>query len=53
LNTDFRRQLDAALSVPPDFAAAAPWREACNWDRIADLTIDGYRAALDHRQCAA
>lgn len=53
LSTDFRHQLEAALSVPPDFAAAAPWREACNWDRIADLTIEGYRAALDRRQCAA
>ena len=52
LNTDFRRQLDAALSTPPDFAAAAPWRDACGWDRIADLTIEGYRSALEHRQCA-
>ena len=53
LKTDFRRQLDAALAVPPDFAAAAPWRDACNWNHVADLTIEGYRSALDHRRCAA
>jgi len=39
--TDFRTELDAALSLPPDFAAAATWRDACNWDRIAELTMDG------------
>jgi beta-1,4-mannosyltransferase len=49
LATDFRFELDAALSMPPDFAAATSWRHACNWDRIADLTIDGYRRALDHK----
>ena len=51
--TDFGVELDAALSTPPDFAAAASWRHACNWDRIAELTMDGYRSALDHKQCAA
>lgn len=49
LATDFRFELDAALSMPPDFAAAASWRHACNWDRIADLTMGGYRCALDHK----
>lgn len=53
LATDFRSELDAALSMPPDFASAAPWRQACNWDRIADLTIDGYRSALERKKCAA
>lgn len=52
LATDFRLELDAALSVPPDFAAAASWRHACNWDRIAELTMDGYRCALDRKKCA-
>jgi hypothetical protein len=51
--TDFGAELDAALSVRPDFAAAASWRHACNWDRIAELTMDGYRCALDRRKCAA
>jgi hypothetical protein len=51
--TDFRGELDAALSTPPDFAAAASWRHACNWDRIAEFTMDGYRAALEHKQYAA
>lgn len=51
--TDFRTELDAALALPPDFAAAAAWREACNWDRVAELTMDGYRSAMKRRQCAA
>ena len=50
--SDFRVELEAALSVRPDFAAAASWRQACNWDRIADLTIDGYRRALGDQECA-
>jgi len=53
LATDFRFELDAALSVPPSFSAAASWRQACNWDRIADLTMEGYRCALDRNKCAA
>lgn len=53
LATDFRAELDAALAMPPDFAAAASWRHACNWDRIAGLTMDGYRSALGHKKCAA
>jgi glycosyltransferase involved in cell wall biosynthesis len=53
LATDFRFELDAALSVPPSFSAAASWRHACNWDRIADLTMEGYRCALDQKKCAA
>ena len=44
--TDFGEQLTAALAVQSDFAAAASWREACNWDRVACLTADGYRYAL-------
>ena len=47
--TDFRTELDAALSLSPDFAAAATWRDACNWDRIAELTMDGYRCAMEHK----
>lgn len=53
LATDFRFELEAALSVPPSFAAAASWRQACNWDQIADLTMKGYRCALDQKKCAA
>jgi beta-1,4-mannosyltransferase len=44
--TDFGEQLTAALAVRSDFAAASSWREACNWDRVACLTADGYRYAL-------
>jgi glycosyltransferase involved in cell wall biosynthesis len=44
--TDFGEQIAAALAVRPDFAAAASWREACNWDKVACLTADGYRNAL-------
>jgi glycosyltransferase involved in cell wall biosynthesis len=53
LAIDFGSELDTALSMPPDFASAASWRQACNWDRIADLTIDGYRSALELKKCAA
>lgn len=52
IGTDFRIELDAALSVRPDFAAAASWRQACDWDRVADLTMSGYRRALGHEECA-
>lgn len=44
--TDFARQLAAALAVRPDYDAAAFWRAQCNWDRVAELTVAGYRAAL-------
>ena len=50
--SDFRDELGAALSVPPDFAAAATWRQACNWDRVADLTMNGYRRVLGDQTCA-
>jgi glycosyltransferase involved in cell wall biosynthesis len=50
--SDFRVELDAALSVRPDFAAAASWRQQCSWDRVADLTLEGYRRALGDRECA-
>jgi hypothetical protein len=53
LATDFRVELDAALSIRPDFDAAASWRQACNWDRIADLTISGYQSAIERKECAA
>ena len=52
LASDFRVELEAALSVRPDFAAAECWRQACAWDRVADLTIDGYRHALSDQECA-
>lgn len=50
--SDFAVELDAALSVRPDFAAAASWRQACNWDRVANLVIDGYRHVLGNQECA-
>jgi beta-1,4-mannosyltransferase len=49
--TDFRLELNAALSMPPDYSAAASWRHECNWERIADITIDGYQRALDRKNC--
>lgn len=53
LVTDFRVELEAALSTAPDFAAAATWRQKCSWSRVAEITMDGYRAALQHTKCAA
>src|SRR5262249_22161641 len=44
--TDFKQQLALALTVKPDFAAAASWREACNWNDIARTVADGYRDAI-------
>lgn len=46
IQTDFAAALQNALRMAPDFAAAAPWREACSWDTVARLTADGYSAAL-------
>jgi glycosyltransferase involved in cell wall biosynthesis len=47
---DFGKQLTASLSVAPDFAMAASWREASSWEIIAALTAEGYRSALRLRQ---
>jgi len=43
--TDFRTELDAALSLPPDLPLRQPGATRGNWDRIAELTMDGYRCA--------
>lgn len=45
-NDDFGEKLTAALGCGPDYAAAAAWRRECSWDRVAQLTLDGYRYAL-------
>jgi beta-1,4-mannosyltransferase len=45
--TDFEQQLALALTVKPDFTAAASWREACSWDNVARSVADGYRSAFD------
>lgn len=42
LGEDFAAQLSLALAVPRDFSAAAPWREATSWDRVAELTAAAY-----------
>ena len=46
LDSDFAAKLEAAFRTAPDFTAAAKWRADCTWDRVAQLTADGYRAAL-------
>lgn len=43
--TDLGKQLELALAVKPDFNAAADWREACSWDRVARLTAEAYADA--------
>ena len=45
VDSEFESQLRSALAVQPDFAAAAQWRAATNWDRVAELTLEGYRRA--------
>ncbi len=44
--TDLAEKLTAAMATPSDYAAAAAWREATAWPRVASLTADGYRNAL-------
>jgi hypothetical protein len=44
--TDFAPALAAALATPADFAAAANWRAAIAWPRIARTTLDVYTRAL-------
>jgi beta-1,4-mannosyltransferase len=43
---NFAEQLASAIEIKPDFAAAASWREACNWDKVACLTAAAYRRAV-------
>jgi len=45
-DTDLDEKLRAALATPPDYAAAAPWREQTAWPSIAALTAEGYRAVF-------
>lgn len=47
--SDFTSVLQRALSVPSDFASAAPWREFTSWPRIAEATAAGYRDVLGRR----
>jgi len=44
--SDFEQHLASALTVKPDFADAASWREACNWDNVARVVAGGYRDAI-------
>jgi glycosyltransferase involved in cell wall biosynthesis len=43
LDTDFREVLERALGTRPDYNAAADWREATAWARIAEQTARVYR----------
>jgi glycosyltransferase involved in cell wall biosynthesis len=45
LETDFRPALDAALAAGRDWEAAAEWRQATTWSRIAEKTARVYQAA--------
>jgi len=44
LESDFRPALEAALAARPDYAAAAAWRQATAWSRIAEETARVYGA---------
>ena len=46
LDAGFTARLEEAFRTKPDFSAAAKWRAECAWDRVAQLTADGYRMAL-------
>jgi hypothetical protein len=43
---DLREKLEQALQTKPDYEAAAPWRDATAWPRVAAATAEVYRAAL-------
>ena len=45
VDSEFESHLRRVLAVQPDFAAAAQWRADTNWDRVAELTLEGYRRA--------
>lgn len=45
--TDFGTQLAKAFAVQPDFSASAAWRHETRWDRVAEITIAGYRRAME------
>jgi glycosyltransferase involved in cell wall biosynthesis len=46
LASDLHEKLEQALQTKPDYDAAAPWREATAWPRIAAATAEAYREAL-------
>jgi glycosyltransferase involved in cell wall biosynthesis len=45
-NSDFENALNKTLAVTSNFGEAAQWRESCSWDKVAQLTAEGYRRAL-------
>jgi beta-1,4-mannosyltransferase len=46
LQSDLREKLEEGLQTKPNYDAAAPWREATAWPRIAAATAEVYREAL-------
>jgi glycosyltransferase involved in cell wall biosynthesis len=48
--SDFAGCLTRALLVAPDFGAAAAWRHAHTWDKVARLTAEGYHEVLRRRR---
>jgi hypothetical protein len=45
-NSDFENALNKTLAVTSNFGEAAQWGESCSWDKVAQLTAEGYRRAL-------
>lgn len=46
LDEDFAEKLQDALSIAPDYQAAADWRSQTAWSRVADVTAAAYREVL-------
>lgn len=46
IDADFESCLRKALATPPDFKAAAGWRETTDWGHVAGLTLEGYHRAM-------
>ena len=47
VDNDFGKALEEMLAIGPDHAAAAGWREATSWERVAAITATAYREVAD------
>jgi len=42
----FWQALARSMKTPADYHAAAPWRKACSWDKVAAITARTYREVI-------
>jgi hypothetical protein len=46
LETNFRTQLERAITTPCDYAIGREWRQKTSWERVAESTALVYRKVL-------